>query len=448
MAAPGGLTPLAANVQSRVEMPGGPLVVALSGGADSAVLAWVAVELSGTVRAVFVDHGLEASHRLRAAAGGIAAALDIALDVIEAPVARGEPSFEDVAREARYSALMTAAKPDEFILTGHTADDQAETVLGNFLRGAGAAGLAGIPSRRGRIVRPLLGVTREETRRLAGELALPFVDDPENQSADARRNRLRNQLIPHLEATYNPQLRSVLGRTAAVLAADDAALEAEAARVPVQSDGEVVWLPATLLAVLPAVVAARAVRRALRDMRGPHAGSHDEVTAVRQVAASGRAGAELASGVRAEREGPMVVLSVGDLLPADPEGLELPSEVRFDRWYLRFTISESAPSPRPLGTRTLTLDSDAVGTSLVIRSTRPEDRIDIGTGSKPVRQAMAERGVPRRLRGRWPVVAWGDRVVAIPGVRAAAWARPSASTVRYLVAYIETTGTGSSAEGT
>ena len=148
---------LADSVRARADLPPGSLLVALSGGADSAVLAWAAVAASDTVRAVFVDHRLDASDQLRAAATSIAAQLGITLDVVEAPIERTAPSFEDAARAARYDALQAAAKPDELILTGHTADDQAETVLGHFLRGAGAAGLAGIPIRRGQIVRPLLG---------------------------------------------------------------------------------------------------------------------------------------------------------------------------------------------------------------------------------------------------------------------------------------------------
>ena len=448
MAAPDGLAALAASVRSRVSFPPGPLVVALSGGADSAVLAWLAAENSPTVRAVFVDHGLEASSRLREAAAAVAAATGIELDVVDAPVARATPSFEEAARDARYQAWQAAAKPDEIILTGHTADDQAETVLGNFLRGAGAGGLAGIPARRGQIARPLLGISRRETRDLALRLGLPYFDDPENETTDVRRNRLRTELIPHLELVYNPQLRATLLRSSAVLSADDAVLEAAATRVPVRADGEVVAVPASALAVVPAAVASRVARRAIRAMGGPHGGTHDEVAAVLEVAAGHRAGAELAGAVRVEREGPMVVLSAGDLPPRTAQPLPVPSVVVFDRWRVAVTEQSRAPSPRPLGGRLLTLDADQVGPDLVVRPAGPTDRIDIGTGSKPVAAAMAESGVPRRLRGRWPVVSAADRVLVIPGVRSAAWARPSGVTTRYLVARIDIAGSHSSEEGT
>ncbi len=448
MAAASGLGPLAESVRSKAVFPPGPLLVALSGGADSAVLAWAASQQSEPVRAVFADHGLPASGQLRQAAAAVADALELPFDAVEAPVRHDAPSFEDAARVARYSALETSAKPDETILTGHTADDQAETVLGHFLRGAGAAGLAGIPARRGRLARPLLAVTRAETRSLAAALALPFIDDPDNESERMGRNRLRSELIPFLEREYNPQLRSVLNRTASALRADDAALEALAARIPMGTDGEVFTLPAAALAVVPEAVAARAVRRTLRQVGGPHAGSHRDVSDVLEVAAGHKAGAQLTGAVRVEREGPMVVLSTAERPPVDAITLRIPAEVAFDRWRLTLSITDRWPGPPMMGARAFTLDAGAVTTELVARPAGNDDRIDIGTGSKPVRDALAEAGVPRRLRRRWPVIESDNRVALIPGVRAAAWAWPGPTTVYYLVARIDTTGTSPPGEGT
>jgi tRNA(Ile)-lysidine synthase len=291
-----------------------------------------------------------------------------------------------------------------------------------------------------------LAITRAETRLLADLLDLPYLDDPENASTDPRRNRLRHELIPHLEAAFNPQLRQTLGRSATVMAADEAALSRLADRVPVLVDDESVSMAATVLAVLPEAVAARAVRRGLRTLRGPHGGSYEETMAVLDVAAGQRAGAELTGGVRVEREGPMVVARVSDRPPAGPIELVAPAEVVFDRWWLQFTLADARVGPRRIGARVLHLDSGQTGEALVIRPGRDDDRIEIGTGTKPVREAMAEAGVARRLRARWPVVAAGGRIVAIPGVRAAAWAWPTAATARYLVARIDSASR--SAEGT
>ena len=125
--------------------------------------------------------------------------------------------------------------------------------------------MGGIPRRRGRIVRPLLDVTRTETRELAALLGLPWIDDPTNRDTSLRRNALRREVIPDLEARFNPSLRAGLIRLASVLVGDERFLNAAAESVPVQVDGSTVRLPAPLLATLPAPVAARAVRRALRE---------------------------------------------------------------------------------------------------------------------------------------------------------------------------------------
>lgn len=421
-------------------MPAGPLVVALSGGADSAVLAWAAAQSTETVRAVFVDHGLEPSSRLRQAAVDIASRLEISLDVVEAPVDRGTPSFEEAARTARYQALTAGAKPDETILTGHTADDQAETVLGNLLRGAGGGGLAGIPARRGQFFRPLLTIAREETRQLAGELGLPFFDDPDNESTSVRRNRLRHRLIPQLESEYNPQLKAALVQAGSLAAADDAVLENQAAAVPVLDDGEVVMIPAPLLAVLDVAIASRVVRRAIRRVRGPHAGTAEEIGAVLEVAEGTRAGAELTDRVRVEREGPMVVLSPGVVDPFPPLETAIPGTVHFDRWRLDLIVTDDPP-PALVG-RTFVLDADRLDTDLLVRPAAAGERIEIGDGGKRVGEALAEAGVPARLRPRWPVLESGGRIALIPGVRAAAWAWRGPSTARYLVARIDDSATG------
>lgn len=404
------------------------------------MLAWAAGAAAGEVRAVFVDHGLAASSRLQQAAEDIAGRLDLSLDIVKAPLAADTPSFEDAARTARYQALLAAAKPDETILTGHTADDQAETVLGNFLRGAGSSGLSGIPARRGRFARPLLAVTREETRRLAGELDLPFYDDPDNQSDAMRRNRMRRRLIPQLEAEYNPQLKSTLLRTSALLAADDSALEERAAAVPLVDDGEVVMVPGPALAVIDGAIAARVVRRAIRRVRGPHAGTADEVAAVLDVAIGARAAAELTDHLRVEREGPMVVLSARRIEAGQPVTTPVPAVIEFDRWRLSFDIT-GHPPPSIGGHRSI-LDADRVEVPLVIRPATADERLDIGEGSKRVGDALAEAGIPARLRSRWPVVESGGRIALIPGVRAAAWAWRGAATTRYLVARIDDTATG------
>ncbi len=396
--------PLLIRIQDR--LPDAPVIVALSGGADSAILAWAVARSTDRARAVSVDHGLAGSSELMEAAASIAAMLGLPHLIVAA-----EPSVpsETALRETRYAALLAAAKDGEVILTGHTLDDQAETVLGNVLRGTGTAGLSGIPSWRGRFCRPLLDAARSEVRRLAAELGLPFVDDPQNADPAVRRNRLRHETIPSLAAGFNPRLVEALGRLASSAAADDAELEARAATVPLTRHEGAVLIPAAALFTLPGAIAARVARRALREARGPHAGTTDEISAV--LNAVGSVATTIGGAVDVRREGPWVVLVVED--PPMPEAVEIEvgSKVGFGNW-----IVSAETGSDSIGRFGVTM---ARPDRLVVRTAPADERILITGGSKRVGDVLAEAGVPRRVRPMWPVVEADGTIAWIAGVRAA-----------------------------
>jgi tRNA(Ile)-lysidine synthase len=419
VAGAGGLSPLAGSVLARVapRLPETPLAVALSGGADSAVCAWAAAASGRPVRALSVDHGLEHSAALMEAASRVAAHLGLEHEVL---TARSGPGEADL-RAARYAALEAAAAPGEALVSGHTADDQVETVVGNLLRGSGAAGLAGIPPRRDRWVRPMLDVTREEARTLAGELGLPFADDPANDDPSLRRNRLRHRVLPVLREAA-PAADRVILRAAALLAADDRALEERAARVPLRISPGEVRLPAAALAVLPGPIAARAARRALRAALDPYPGGLGDVEGVLGVAAGAAAGASLSGGWQASREGPWVVVHRPGVPPAPPPvRLPVPGSIEFGRHRIEAEALPDAPVPAPLGRFRVALSLDP-GAPLVVRAAAPGDRLDIGEGHKPVAEVLREAGIPARLRPGWPVVESGGRMAWVAGARSAAWA--------------------------
>ena len=210
MAAADRLTPNQLAAEARDLLPESPLVVALGGGADSAVAAWTAAHRSST-RGIFVRHGFDGSPALEAAAGELGAHLGIGVTFVDALVLAG-PSLESRAREARWVAIADAVGAGETVVTGHTQDDQAETVVMNLMRGSGSAGIAGMLRSRPGVVRPLLGFSRAEIRSLAEELSLPFVDDPANEDKRFLRNRVRRSLLPDLEENYAPGIRATLAR--------------------------------------------------------------------------------------------------------------------------------------------------------------------------------------------------------------------------------------------
>ncbi|WP_328342268.1 tRNA lysidine(34) synthetase TilS [Micromonospora sp. NBC_00421] len=215
----------------------GPVLVACSGGADSLALAvataFVASRLGRPAGLVTVDHGLQAGSAERAAAvAGWAGR--VGFDPVEAvPVTvAGRPGGpEAAARQARYQALADVARRHgaAAVLLGHTRDDQAETVLLALARGAGPRGLAGMPARRDLagvpLLRPLLDVTREQTRSACAALGLTPWEDPHNTDPSYARARVRADVLPALVAALGAGVLDNLARTARLLAADTAALD-------------------------------------------------------------------------------------------------------------------------------------------------------------------------------------------------------------------------------
>ncbi len=398
--------------------PSSRFVVALSGGADSAVLAWLSAQLPAPAqpRAVFVHHGWEGSGRLQRAAEAVAHAVGLPLEVVSVAAT----TTEGEARRLRLEALETAAGEDP-IVTAHHRDDVAETVLSNMARGAGAAGRAGIPGRRGRYFRPLLTTPRAELRTAADELGLPYVDDPANDDRAHARNVIRHDVLPRLEAAV-PDARAGLGRSARLAAADDELLERTAATVPVTATPGGLAFPAAAVTMLPVPVVSRVVREVLRRLRPPYAGDGRQVAAV--MAAATGAPVDLGGGLRAVREGPMVsVVDVAAFVDI-PSALDLavPGEACFGHHRL---TAKLVPAERivPRG-RHLGHVDEALSAALTVRASQAGERIDIGTGHKLVSDALSEAAVPPRLRPGWPLVVAHGKIVWIAGVRLAAWSQP------------------------
>lgn len=250
------LTELVDSARSRLQPPPGPLTVALSGGADSAALAFLLGANRTAVSAVHVDHGLPGSPALRGAAAAIAEALGLELRIVEVEVAEG-PSPEEQARKVRYEALDDL---DRTVVTAHTRDDNAETVLINLIRGTGPTGLGGIPYHRPpSTYRPILGISRNETREIAALAGLPFRDDPMNADLGLTRNRIRHGILPLLRE-LNPQVVEAITRAASAVSADAAFLDSLAERIDVDPGVAV----GTLITV-PRPVADRVLARLLQQ---------------------------------------------------------------------------------------------------------------------------------------------------------------------------------------
>lgn len=271
-----------AVVQAVRRHAGGPMVAAVSGGADSLALAYgvlhVARERDLPHAAVTVDHGLQDGSAARADAVrdqllGLGYADVVATRVDPAGVA-GRNGPEGDARIARYAVLdAEAARRDADLVLGHTLDDQAETVLLGLLRGSGSRSLAGMAARSGRRLRPLLGLRREQTRTACTELGLTVWDDPHNADLRYTRSRIRQRVMPLLTAELGPGIPEALARTAELARADADLLDelaaelysAAAAPSPNDVDGAVPRLSCAALAAAPAALRTRVIKNWLAD---------------------------------------------------------------------------------------------------------------------------------------------------------------------------------------
>lgn len=346
-----------------------PVVVACSGGPDSSALAHAVMALArlgrlGPVTLCHVDHRLREGSAAEAEivkrlAGDHASFVALAVDV---DLGRG--SLEEAAREARYAALdrVAAELGAAAVLVGHTADDQAETVLMRILAGTGIGGLAGIPARRGLIARPLLEVERAAVVDYCRRHALETAVDPTNLDMRHLRNRVRHQILPLLRAE-NPQLdRALVGLARRAEEASELVdgAAAELAERADQGDG---W-DVKVLAAAPPLVAARALAlAAARAGAGPLSARHH---------------AALDSLLRRARGGSAT--------------LDLPGG-RVIREYDRLRFAGAEPHPP---------DLQVCGPgSYEVRTARPGDRMQpvrLRGRSRKLSDLFIDARVPRRLR--------------------------------------------------
>jgi tRNA(Ile)-lysidine synthase len=288
-----------------------PVIVGCSGGPDSTALLALVADRGLAPIAVHVDHGLrEGSADEADVVAALAAALGTEFDALRVDVGRGG-NLEARARTARYAALDTAADDHgaSAVLVGHTADDQAETVVLALLRGSAASGLAGMAVRRDRIIRPLLRLRRAETEAICVGLGLEPVRDPSNDDVSLRRAWVRHEVLPLLGIGAGRDLVPVLTRQAEVLRTENENLDALAGTAwpPASGTAPVSGAaPAAPLARLPVALA----RRAVRCWLGAPPPSLDEVERVLAVARGDARATELAGGRHVRRSGGHLVLTV------------------------------------------------------------------------------------------------------------------------------------------
>jgi len=435
--------------------PGMRLAVGLSGGADSVALlcalAQRSRELGLVLHAAHLHHGLrgqEADGDLEFCRN-LAARLQIPFHearVDTAAAARAIPatgkpaeSIEEAARRLRYSWFreLLSKTPLDAVATAHTLDDQAETVLAKFLRGAWTEGLSGIhpklesPAATGSIIRPLLATTRAEVEAFLNAIGQPWREDSSNKQLSFTRNRIRHELLPELEK-WNPQLRTHLANMATLARDEESWWHSELDRLapqlilrgrPVRGGGratsEDIALDCTRLASLAPTLQRRLLRRAAAELAAEPDFAATE--ALLNLALSGHAGQrlELANGLSAERTPREIRLSHASHPKSKTAGKN----------------STSKPEEAPLETAVpgqidapafgLTLKIDLQGakpiygpTTATLRNWRSGDRVRLrySSGPRKVKEVLEHLRVTGSDRALWPVLEFDGRLIWMQGV--------------------------------
>jgi tRNA(Ile)-lysidine synthase len=437
---------------------GDTVVVAVSGGADSVALLDILVSLKEFRLNLIVAH---LNHSLRGGesdddetfvselAARYGLPCEIGRDDVRSLGRQEKLSLEEAGRVARYAFLDQVADRHQAnaIAVAHHADDQAETVLMRLLRGAGTAGLAGMtPKSRGRVIRPLLGVTRSEIEAYLRSRGIAFRSDSSNADPTFLRNRIRHELIPYL-ATYNPSVRDRLVTMAGVLAADEELLEEVTAAAFVRHGREEKGM-AVLDAGLksePLGVRLRLYRHAIQRVKGDLAriGSchlHD----IDKLVYSPRPHGTLAlpGGIRVTRSYTTVYFtatpdapeeSMPEMIVAGPGVYSLPGGGEL--------LVEEIDVPPLLhgGSPTVAyFDADAAPFPWLVRTFRPGDRIiPLGmTGHKKVKDIFIDEKVSLEMRRRLPLLISGGRLIWVCIQRVSAETRVSERTERVVRAEI------------
>jgi tRNA(Ile)-lysidine synthase len=444
-------------IDTTLLKPGLRLAVGLSGGADSVALVRVLAERSGelglVLHAAHLHHGLrgEEADADLAFARDLAARLglpfhearvDVAAEALADPESgKAGETIEEAARRLRYGWFrqLMASGEVEAVATAHTQDDQAETVLAKFLRGAWTEGFSGIHPvvefPEGRILRPLLATTRGQIEAYLGALGQGWREDSSNRHLTFTRNRIRHELLPQLEG-WNPRLREHLAQMAELARDEESWWQAELDRLAPQmllpgrpvrgggrAAGEELALDVTRLATLAPALQRRLLRYSAERLGA--APDFPATEALRALALDGRAGQklELAQGLRAERTHRELRLSgsaagVGKnrpraafTKPVQEQTTAIPGEIVAPAFGLRLRIEASAQGAETPGA------SSAPAPRATLRNWKPGDRVTLrySSGPRKIKEVLERLRVTGSSRAFWPVLEVEGRIVWMRG---------------------------------
>ena len=396
------LNKLLAGIRGEVQS-GDTVICAVSGGADSMALLWgmylLKDQLQVQLQAAHFNHGLrgEESDRDADFVKSFCQKYDIPLHMEKTHVVSGEKGLEAAARDARYGFFATLGGK---LLTAHTANDNAETVLMHLIRGTGLKGLGGIAPVRGNVIRPMLNITRREVLDFLQEYSVSYVEDSTNAGSDFLRNRVRHDVMPLL-LKENPRLARELSSMAFSLREDEAYLQSIAPTTDRVSE----------LKELPESLQIRSLFK-LMDKFGLNEASRDHLRLVRSLVYSDNPSARvcLPGGTVIERNYDQLRLAPGNG-PMDAVFLNCPGVTQYGEVLIR---CEYGTMDKPAYDQFVIKPHG----NLVVRSRLAGDEMRLKGGRRSLKRIFIDRKIPASQRAAVPVLADDTGVVGVYGIGA------------------------------
>lgn len=397
-----------------------------------ALLKAVLPDADTELTAAYVDHGLRPAAALEASVvAGLCRRLGVSF------VATGIPALPRVneadLRDARYSALRRLARDtrSDWIATGHTRDDQIETIVFRFLRGSSRGGLGGIRMHRAEIVRPLLALGRAELRSCLRDAGIAWIEDPSNNDLRYTRNRVRHRLIPAAEEAMGSGRLEHLAEVAEIWRCEEEYLESETLRYAayaIRGTANTSHLDLVALESVPRALRPRVMRHWL-GLLGAGEVTIAHLRGLAHLAATRDGSGRLAVGsTQVVREYGRLSAMVLDAATECPD-----CEVRLDKaaaytdakgeWSL--TVEPDPAGDPAAGTsiqrQVVDFPLEALNGPLRLRARRAGDAIRTREhGRRKVHDIMIDAGVPRARRASWPVLTSAENLIWVPGLAVAA----------------------------
>lgn len=418
---------------------GDHVLIGFSGGPDSVCLLYLLHDLrikyKLKVSAAYIDHGLRPNDVPKEIEFCRKICNNLSVDFYTQSVNVREfaqiekVNIQEAARILRYGALdqISINIKAHKIAVAHNADDQAETVLMRLLRGAGPAGLSGIPPVRKKIIRPLIEIERTEIEKFLAEKNIPFIIDPSNENLKYLRNRIRQNLMPVIKS-ISPQATKIISKTADIIREENDYINVSVTkalmRLMSRKTDNRVELFCNPMEVLNIVILRRALRVAIDSVRGLRGIEFEHIEEIINLIKKGRPGDRLylPKGIKAIKGYSTIIITDEPPKKLSTYILDKPMDILLTEADVLLSIKELEKQEIPDfgdGKNTIYVDREKINFPLIIRARKPGDYFyPFGFGNKKkIQDFFVDEKVPRDERDLIPIIESEGKIVCIVGYR-------------------------------